>query len=152
MITKPNSSGRVPSTNRFGLLEKAELLRVLDYVGVYARANPFPDLETTFCLRSNEKVFTLDGRPVGKKCGSLDFVVLKSTCSNSNHAYALVDVLKKAIYGSVQRGIVLSSNANGSNVWDQSRGLLCHTRAIRFFYFHFSHQHSLISPITTLSH
>jgi hypothetical protein len=89
------------------------LLAAFDRVGVYARDDPFPAVVTVPCeRRTNCRIFTADNRPVPNPNGGADFEVLRPVngaagtgggglYSGSGRCYALVDNLKKAIYGSV---------------------------------------------------
>jgi hypothetical protein len=91
------------------------LLAAFDRVGVYARDDPFPAVVTTPCeRRTNCRIFTAEGRPVPNPRGGVDFEVLRPVSgaaggpyAGSGRCYALVQTLKKAIYGSVKLAHVI---------------------------------------------
>ena len=96
-----------------GASGRAAVLRALDRVGVYARVEPFPEMATVPCDRRTGCTLHTDaGVAVPSPTGGTHFEVLRPTAahrqgavrgpySGSGRCYALVQKIKKAIYGSV---------------------------------------------------
>jgi len=95
-------------------LGRAALLLALDRVGVYARLEPFPEVVTVRCdRRTGCTIYDGSGAPVPAPNGGGHFDVLRPQVvggagaaagpySGSGRCYALVQDIKKAIYGSVK--------------------------------------------------
>jgi len=122
VITKKADSSAYATAPPMGSEGRHALLAVLDKVGLNAREDPFPALETISCeRRTNCSIFTTEGEPMSNPDGHTDFEVLRPAgdggglYSGSGRCYALMQTLKDTISGSVILARVVRVESTDAN-------------------------------------